>query len=66
VPQDIGLIGMDNTPLAHVMNPPLTTVGYNLTAAARASAGAALYALGEGELPVFDDFDLRVHDGEST
>lgn len=66
VPTDIGLIGMDNTPLAKVVNPPLTTIGYDLEATARASAAAALYALGEGDMPPLDDFDFRVYDGQSA
>lgn len=34
VPRDLGLIGMDHTPLSGVTLPPLTTIGYDLEAAA--------------------------------
>jgi len=65
IPADIGLIGMDNTPLAQVMNPPLTTVGYDLAAAARLAANAALLALGQdADLPL-PDLGLRILDGGS-
>ncbi|MDF2563247.1 MAG: Periplasmic binding protein-like domain, partial [Microbacterium sp.] len=40
-PTDIGLIGMNHTPLSQVTNPRLTTVGYDLSAVARASVAAA-------------------------
>jgi DNA-binding LacI/PurR family transcriptional regulator len=66
VPADIGLIGMDHTPLSQVTNPRLTTVGYDLAAVARAAAAMTLRALGE-QLPVLAaDIDLRVIPGEST
>ena len=50
VPEDLGLIGMDNTPLSHVTDPPLTTVGYDLAAVAQWSTATALSALGVGEI----------------
>jgi DNA-binding LacI/PurR family transcriptional regulator len=66
VPGDIGLIGMDHTPLSQVTNPRLTTVGYDLAAVAQASVAAALTALGEASAPPFTKLDLRVIDGESA
>ena len=66
VPEDLGLIGMDNTPLSHVTDPPLTTVGYDLAAVAQWSTATALSALGVGEIPPVADIDLRVIPGEST
>jgi len=66
VPEDLGLIGMDNTPLSHVTDPPLTTVGYDLAAVAQVSMATALSALGEGDIPPVADIDLRVIPGEST
>ena len=66
VPSDIGLIGMDNTPLSQVTNPRLTTVGYDLPAVARASAASALFALGEGPEPDYPEINLRVFPGESA
>ncbi len=66
VPDDVGLIGMDNTPLSQVTNPRLTTVGYDLAAVAQASVAAALTALGEDEAAPFTTLDLRVIPGESS
>ena len=66
VPDDIGLIGMDDTPLARVTNPPLTTVGYNLTAVAHATVAAALGALGQSDVRPVPDIDLRVIPGDSA
>jgi len=67
VPGDVGLIGMDNTPLSQVTRPRLTTVGYDQGAAARSTADAALGVLNltsSATLPV--DIDLRIMPGEST
>jgi DNA-binding LacI/PurR family transcriptional regulator len=47
VPQDVGLVGMDNTPLSAVSVPPLTTVGYDLKAVAYNLITAALSGIGE-------------------
>lgn len=66
VPQDLGIVGMDNTPLSQVTAPRLTTVGYDLSAVARLAAEAALSALGQGDVPYVSDIDLRVIPGEST
>ncbi|MGO4592574.1 LacI family DNA-binding transcriptional regulator [Leifsonia sp. 2TAF2] len=66
VPEDLGLIGMDNTPLSQVTDPPLTTVGYDLAAVAQMSMATALSALGEESVPSVSDIDLRVIPGEST
>ncbi|MEH0551093.1 MULTISPECIES: LacI family DNA-binding transcriptional regulator [unclassified Streptomyces] len=65
IPADIGLIGMDNTPLAQVMNPPLTTVGYDLAAAAHLAANAALRAIGQNANLPSPDIGLRIIDGSS-
>jgi len=66
VPEDLGLIGMDRTPLSQVTTPRLTTIGYDLSAAAGATATMALQALGENlQVPALD-IDLRVIAGESA
>ncbi|MGO4681782.1 LacI family DNA-binding transcriptional regulator [Microbacterium sp. 2MCAF23] len=66
VPNDLGIIGMDNTPLAHVTAPRLTTVSYDLAAVARATTTAALSALGQELPPENADINLRVIPGGST
>lgn len=66
VPTDIGLIGMDHTPLSQVTNPRLTTVGYDLTAVAQSTVGAALRALGREDAPPDTTIDLRVIPGGSS
>jgi DNA-binding LacI/PurR family transcriptional regulator len=45
VPDDIALIGMDNTPLGALTNPPLTTIGADLRAAGPAMTSAILAAI---------------------
>jgi len=47
VPQDLGLVGMDHTPLSAVTIPPLTTVGYDLSAVAYNLITTALSGIGE-------------------
>lgn len=47
IPADIGFIGMDHTPLSAVTLPPLSTVGYDLRAAAYNLITAALHGIGE-------------------
>ncbi|WP_372984764.1 LacI family DNA-binding transcriptional regulator [Microbacterium sp.] len=66
VPTDIGLIGMDHTPLSQVTNPRLTTVGYDLAAVAQATMATALGALGQEEISPAPDIKLRVISGESA
>ncbi|NQX35709.1 LacI family DNA-binding transcriptional regulator [Herbiconiux sp. VKM Ac-2851] len=66
VPADIGLVGMDNTPLSQVTNPRLTTIGYDLAAVAQLSVAAALAALGEGEVPAAADIELHLIAGDSA
>lgn len=46
VPDELGLVGMDHTPLSAVTIPPLTTVGYDLRAAAYNLITAALEGIG--------------------
>ena len=58
VPRDLGLIGMDHTPLSGVTLPPLTTIGYDLEAAAYHLITAALKGLGE---PTDDRYHADVH-----
>jgi DNA-binding LacI/PurR family transcriptional regulator len=41
VPDDVALIGMDRTPLSRVTLPPLTTIAYDL----RAAASTAIYSI---------------------
>lgn len=45
VPQDLALIGMDNTPLSRLTIPPLTTMGYDPTQATQASLQTLLNRL---------------------
>lgn len=66
VPSDIGLLGMDHTPLSQVTNPRLTTVGYDLAAVAQNTMAAALGALSREDAPPFTNIDLRVISGESA
>jgi DNA-binding LacI/PurR family transcriptional regulator len=66
VPTDIGLIGMDHTPLSQVTSPRLTTVGYDLAAVAQNTLAAALGALSREDAPPFTNIDLRVIPGESA
>jgi len=47
VPRDLGLVGMDHTPLSAVTIPPLTTVGYDLSAVAYNLITTALSGIGE-------------------
>ncbi|KQW05582.1 hypothetical protein ASC66_11390 [Leifsonia sp. Root4] len=51
VPEELGVIGMDHTPLSAVTIPPLTTIGYDQKAAAYNLITAALSGIGE---PVTD------------
>lgn len=48
VPEDVAVIGMDHTPLSHVSIPPLTTIEYDLAAAARYAIVGLLRSLGAG------------------
>ncbi|MFE1665768.1 LacI family DNA-binding transcriptional regulator [Microbacterium sp. P02] len=66
VPADIGLIGMDNTPLSRVTEPRLTTIGIDLSAVAQNNVAAALSALGREDAPPFTDMDLRLIPGGSA
>lgn len=66
VPSDVGLIGMDHTPLSRVTEPQLTTVGYDLQAVAHAIAAAALGDLGQGAGPTEVDINLHVVLGGSA
>lgn len=47
IPAQLGFIGMDNTPLSAVTYPPLTTIGYDVGAAAHALITVTLSGLGE-------------------
>jgi len=47
VPEDVGLVGMHNTPLSAVTVLPLTTVGYDRSAVAYSLITAALSGIGE-------------------
>jgi DNA-binding LacI/PurR family transcriptional regulator len=43
----VGIIGMDNTPLSAVTNPPLTTIGYDVKVAAHLLITTTLAGIGE-------------------
>lgn len=61
IPTDVGIIGMDNTPLSAVTYPPLTTIGYDVKAAARNLITTTLAGIGEpvDDRPQLDpDFKL--------
>lgn len=45
IPQDLALVGMDNTPLSRLTVPPLTTMGYDPTQATQASLQTLLNRL---------------------
>lgn len=47
LPGDVAIIGMDNNPLSAVTSPPLTTVGYDVKAAAHNLITLALAGIGE-------------------
>ncbi|MHC6231897.1 LacI family DNA-binding transcriptional regulator [Arthrobacter sp. MMS24-T111] len=47
IPGDVAVIGMDNNPLSAVTSPPLTTVGYDVKAAAHNLITLALAGIGE-------------------
>ncbi|MHA7220252.1 LacI family DNA-binding transcriptional regulator [Arthrobacter sp. MDT1-48-3] len=46
VPEDIALIGMDYTPLSRVLEPPLTTIAFDMKEASRAAMAGILRELG--------------------
>jgi DNA-binding LacI/PurR family transcriptional regulator len=48
VPADVALIGMDHTPLSRIAVPALTTIEYDLNAAARYATVGLLRSLGAG------------------
>jgi len=54
VPEDIALIGMDNTPLSQLTIPPLTTMGYDPTQVSQVSMQSLLNRLDKqrADLPV--------------
>ena len=66
IPKDVGIIGMDNMPLAHVMSPKLTTIGYDNTIVANNTALATLAAIGAEAPAPFEDIDLFIVPGETT
>jgi DNA-binding LacI/PurR family transcriptional regulator len=45
VPQDLALIGMDHTPLSRLTTPPLTTMGYDMSAVTQATVQSILFHL---------------------
>ncbi|MFP7761683.1 LacI family DNA-binding transcriptional regulator [Marisediminicola sp. LYQ134] len=59
VPEDLALIGMDNTPLSRLTIPPLTTVGYDASEVLAASLRSLLRGLDKSDdAPI--DVDVRV------
>jgi len=69
VPEDIALIGMDHTPLSRVTVPPLTTMSYDLEAAARSVLAGVLASLGTSGASVSESIaaeSLRLIPGGSA
>jgi len=48
VPNDLALIGMDNTPLSRLTTPPLTTIGYDTSLVTEVTTQSILLRLGKG------------------
>jgi len=67
IPDDLALIGMDDTPLARFTAPPLTTVGYDAEEATRASLEQLLSLLDKGREPeIHPRFDVHIVEGGTT
>jgi len=67
IPADVALIGMDHTPLSRVALPPLTTIEYDLHAAAEYGTAGLLRSLGAG-VPTLtvSPAELTLIDGETA
>lgn len=67
VPQDIALIGMDNTPISQVIVPRLTTIDYPASEAAHLTVAGFLAALTGEPMQESDlHLDIRVVEGATT
>lgn len=67
IPQEVAVIGMDNTPLSQVMVPRLSTIGYPVEGAAHATVAGIIAAV-TGTPAVAADLvvPMRIVDGESA
>lgn len=67
VPRELALIGLDNTPLAQLTSPPLTTIEYDLTSVAQTATAWALAILDGRESEVTPiPIELRLQLGGTT
>jgi len=67
VPTEVALIGMDHTPLSRVTLPPLTTIEYDLHAAALHGTVGLLRSLGAGvPTPTLAPAELSLVEGETA
>ena len=60
VPQDLALIGMDNTPMSRLTIPALTTMGYDTTEVAAVAVQAILSRLDAKTPAATTDLDLKL------
>lgn len=67
VPEDLALVGMDDTPLSRLTTPPLTTLGYDRAEVIAASVRSLLDRLDRAvETPPSVDVEVRVIERESA
>lgn len=68
IPSDIGVIGMDHTPLSQAVLPRLTTISYDTAASVQQSVSAILVALGEASplAALGTGIGLRLVPGDTT
>jgi DNA-binding LacI/PurR family transcriptional regulator len=66
VPEDVAVIGVDNTPLARVLTPRLTTVAYDSSAVAHSMARAVVAHLVDGQPWPATTMDLSLVQGDTT
>lgn len=67
VPGEVAVIGMDHTPLSRVVRPRLSTIEYDLVAAARYGTASLLASLGAGvATETLSPVELELVDGETS
>jgi DNA-binding LacI/PurR family transcriptional regulator len=66
VPDDVGFVGVDRTPLGQAISTPLTTVAYDAREAGRGLARFALSCLGVLDQPSSPDNGFGVSQGATT